>query len=656
MSRYFFPRTRLALPGPALLLLLLGLLPGFLPTASASTGDGAPADTNIVYVGRWDRSVANVAKSYWSGAYFRVNFTGTTVQLRLAAAAHLHVSIDGKADVDLPGANGTVNLTPTPLAAGVHTLRVAVHSEYDVMQFLGLVLDAGATTLVPEARARRIEFIGDSITAGCCALSEWALSDYAWRVGEILNADHTQIAYSGICLQNGVRCSSPNSIGMSQQYFKLQTVDYPTSPAWDFSRYQPDAVVINLGTNDHNFGVSDATFQATYTTFLQDLRARYPSAWLFAVRPFGGFKAVPTLAAVNARISAGDTRLAYVDTTGWVTVGTSDYSPNDTLHPSDSGHVKIANRLAPFIAKSARWDGLFTDDFTDGNANGWLTYGGAWSVTNGKLTVAANPGAKAVAYGPQFSNFIYDADVTVGTTGNAGLVFRASRPAIGPDAYQGYYAGINGNTVALGRANGTWTLLSAVAIPTSSTPRHLRVVAAGSSLKVYVDDMVTPRISVTDGTYVSGAVGVRTFDAQATFDNLSVRAPSRFESSLQGCFVRHQDGRGKISNFLSPAEDAEFWVVPGLANTSALSLESVNFPGFYLRHRNGEIWMDRYENTTVFKADATWWKRAGLADTTRMSLEAYNFPGSYMRHRNALLYSEPISTSLDRSDATFLLY
>jgi lysophospholipase L1-like esterase len=655
MTRPLFPRTRVTQTELTLLLLLSSLLPGLLPTAAADTGDGTPADTNIVYVGRWDKTVANVYRSYWSGAYFRVNFTGTSVQLRLAAATHLHFSIDGRADVDLPSANGLVNLTPTPLAPGVHTLRVSAHSEFDVVQFQGLVLDASATTLAPEARVHHIEFIGDSITAGCCALSEWALSDYAWRVGEILNAEHTQIAYSGICLQNGIKCSSPNSLGMSQQYFKLQTVDYPASPAWDF-RYQPDAVVINLGTNDHNFGVTDATFQATYTTFLQNLRARYPNAYLFAVRPFGGFKASATVAAVNARIAAGDTRLSYVDTTGWVTVGTTDYSPNDTLHPSDSGHVKIANRLAPFIAKTARWDVPFADDFTDGNANGWLTYGGAWSASSGKLTVAPDLGGKALASGPQFSNFTYDADVAPGTTGNAGLVFRVSRPSIGPDAYQGYYAGINANTVALGRANGTWTLLSSVAIPTSTNPRHIRVVAMGPALKIYVDDMVTPRISVTDATFVSGAVGVRTFEAQATFDNLTVRAPTRLESSIQGYFVRHQESRGKISNFLSPAEDAEWRVVPGLANASAISLESVNYPGYFLRHRDGQIWMDLNNGTALFKADATWWKRPGQADSTRLSFEAYNFPGSFMRHRDGLLFSGPLSTALDRSDATFREY
>ncbi|EPX62259.1 putative alpha-arabinofuranosidase II [Cystobacter fuscus DSM 2262] len=645
-------RTRRLSPLPTpLLLLLLSLLPGLIPMASAATGDGSPSDPNIVYVGRWDKGNASVYRSNWSGAYFRVDFTGTSVKLRLAAAAHVYVSIDGGAEASYPGAVGTINLTPTALASGRHTLRVATR-EQDLMQFQGLVLDSGASTLAPVPRAKRIEFIGDSITAGCCALSQGALSDYAWLVGEFLNAEHTRIAYSGICLQDAFSCHSPNGIGMSRQYFKLQTVEYPSSPDWNFSQYQPDAVVINLGTNDQNFGVSDAAFQSTYITFLQNVRARHPNAFIFVLRTFGGFKVVPTQAAVNARIAAGDTKLYYVDTTGWVSVGTSDYS--DGLHPSDSGHLKIARFLAPFISKTARWERPFADDFNDGNATGWQTHGGAWSVVNGQLSVGADAGAKALAFGTLFSNFTYDADITPGSSGNPGLLFRASRPATGVDAYQGYFAGIDGNQVVLGKANGAWTTLAVAALPSmTGTSRHLRVVAVGSSLKVYVDDLATPKLSVTDGSYVSGAIGVRTYQAQARFDNLSVRAFSRFESQFQGSFVRHQNSRGRIDHILFPAEDAEWRVVPGLANASALSLESVNFPGYFLRHRNGEVWLDRDDGSSLFKADATWWRRAGLANSALLSFESFNFPGYYLRHRDGLLYLNGISTSTDRSDATF---
>ncbi|ADO71607.1 AbfB domain-containing protein [Stigmatella aurantiaca] len=622
------------------------------PMAAAATGDGSASDANILYVGRWDKTDASVYRSYWPGAYFRVNFTGTTVQLRLAGAANLYVSIDGRGDVYYPGASGTINLTPAPLAAGVHTLRVASRSESDVLQFQGLILSSGATTQAPAVRSKRLEFIGDSITAGCCALSQGALHDYAWLVGEALNADHTQIAYSGICLQDGVACFAPNNIGMSNQYFKLQTVQYPSSPMWDFTRYQADAVVINLGTNDNTRGISDAALQSTYTTFLQNVRAQHPNAVIFALRTFGGFKVAPTLAAVNARISAGDTKLYYVDTSGWVTPGTSDFS--DDLHPSESGHVKIAKLLAPFIAKTARWEAPFSDDFNDGNANGWSVYGGSWAVSGNQLTVAAHPGAKAIPVGVLFSNGTLDADITIGTAGNAGLMFRASRLETGTDAYQGYFAGFEQGQVFLGKADNNWTTIaSAAAALAANTAHHVRVVAVGSTLRVYVDDMVTPRITVTDTSYASGTIGVRTYQAAARFDNVTARAFSRFEASLRGYFLRHQNGRGRIDQFLSPAEDAEWRIVPGLANASALSLESVAFPGYFLRHANGELWLAQNDGSALFKADATWWRRPGQANASLSSFESFNFPGSYIRHRNSLLYSEPLSTDLDRSDATF---
>lgn len=51
---------------------------------------------------------------------------------------------------------------------------------------------------------------------------------------------------------------------------------------------------------------------------------------------------------------------------------------------------------------------------------------------------------------------------------------------------------------------------------------HLRVEAIGSAIKVYVGDMATPKISVTDTSYTSGANGVRVFNTGARFDNFAV--------------------------------------------------------------------------------------------------------------------------------------
>ena len=70
-----------------------------LSPAHAASQSVTPTDPNIKYVGRWDTSSSTVYTSYWAGAYFETQFTGTTVLLRLAHAANIYTSIDGGADV-----------------------------------------------------------------------------------------------------------------------------------------------------------------------------------------------------------------------------------------------------------------------------------------------------------------------------------------------------------------------------------------------------------------------------------------------------------------------------------------------------------------------------------------------------------------------------
>jgi hypothetical protein len=310
-------------------------------TAHAASQTVLPTNSNIKYVGRWDTSSSTVYTSYWPGAYFEVQFTGTTVAIQLASSANIYVKIDNGADTLYSSANGTVNLTPTALAAGTHLLRVAARTDYDYIAFQGLVLDAGASTVALTLSSKLIEFVGDSITAGYTD-NKYALSDYAWLIGEQLGVQHTQIAQSGICLVDNVQCYSPNAIGMSRQFFKLQNPSYPNSPSWDFSRYQASAVVINLGTNDSGFSSTNATFQSTYETFLRAIRTVYPAARIFVLRTFAGVEVAPTQAAIQA---VGDSNTQYVDTTGWL----SSSDTNDGTHPSDAGHVKIANLLGPIL-------------------------------------------------------------------------------------------------------------------------------------------------------------------------------------------------------------------------------------------------------------------------------------------------------------------
>jgi hypothetical protein len=101
--------------------------------------------------------------------------------------------------------------------------------------------------------------------------------------------------------------------------------------------------------------------------------------------------------------------------------------------------------------------------------------------------------------------------------------------------------------------------------------------------------------------------------------------------------------------------DSQFRIVPGLAGNGTVSLESANFPGYYLRHRNHEVWVEPNDGSTLFRNDASFYQRAGLSDSAGVSFESYNFPGRYIRHYEYLLYTQPVTTALDRADATFFL-
>ena len=165
---------------------------------------------------------------------------------------------------------------------------------------------------------------------------------------------------------------------------------------------------------------------------------------------------------------------------------------------------------------------LVKDNFDDRDTVGWRTYGGSFSASEGRYTTAPSPGGKALL-DTNFTDFVQDADLTLRSTrGDAGVVFRVTQPSTGPDSYRGYYAGVTAaGRVVLGKASDGWTQLATATI-SSGSQHHVRVEAVGSTIRVYVDDLATPRITVTDTSYASGANGVRVFNTGAAFDNFAI--------------------------------------------------------------------------------------------------------------------------------------
>lgn len=202
-----------------------------------------------------------------------------------------------------------------------------------------------------------------------------------------------------------------------------------------------------------------------------------------------------------------------------------------TLVPFGTQMLRVSN--FPIIGPARPLSKTFHDDFATSHFDNWVTYGGGWLVRNTAFGPSPDaPSSHAVATRTLFRDFTYEADVSVGEAGNAGLIFRVSNPAIGPDDYNGYYIGLFPETgrVELSKSDGRYTPLKAVEKQlAANTPIRVRVEARGPQMRVFVGDMAQPIIEATDGTFAQGAIGVRQYGAkseksQATFAHIAADA------------------------------------------------------------------------------------------------------------------------------------
>ncbi|MFE2941898.1 glycoside hydrolase family 43 protein [Streptomyces sp. NPDC059255] len=119
-------------------------------------------------------------------------------------------------------------------------------------------------------------------------------------------------------------------------------------------------------------------------------------------------------------------------------------------------------------------------------------------------------------------------------------------------------------------------------------------------------------------------------------------------------YVRHANNVGRIDPYpFDPYADSQWKLVPGLADGSGVSFQSVNYPTRYLRHYNYQLQLDADDGTSTFAGDATFYRTAGLADAGWSSFRSYNNPTRYIRHADYVLRVDPVSTTTERQDATF---
>ncbi|MCK2240221.1 MULTISPECIES: AbfB domain-containing protein [unclassified Crossiella] len=104
-------------------------------------------------------------------------------------------------------------------------------------------------------------------------------------------------------------------------------------------------------------------------------------------------------------------------------------------------------------------------------------------------------------------------------------------------------------------------------------------------------------------------------------------------------FLRHFNGVASISPITGELDrqDATWMLVPGLADPDCYSIESVNFRGSFLRHRDFRISLAGNDNTELFAKDATFCARKGRTGAD-VSFESVNLPGRFLRHSDGGIY------------------
>ncbi|MHB8635340.1 MAG: SGNH/GDSL hydrolase family protein [Fimbriimonadaceae bacterium] len=265
-----------------------------LATLIFSTSVILPSSHAVAYVGRWDMTDRAAPACRWPACEVRIrveNASWLSADLDESGGNVWQVVVDGVPDQVLtlkPGRHAyTLSLPALPLRSArpvVRTVELVKRTEAFVgtTRFRGFEL-IGPAPLTPMTVRRHLEVVGDSITCGYGneganqnehfkPATENAYMSYASIAARLVDADVSIIAWSG-------RKMWPDNT-MPDIYDMI--LPPQAIPAYDFRGPAPQAVVINLATNDFGPGNPDeGKWTAAYEAFIRRIWGHYPKALVY---------------------------------------------------------------------------------------------------------------------------------------------------------------------------------------------------------------------------------------------------------------------------------------------------------------------------------------------------------------------------------------
>lgn len=272
---------------------------------------------------------------------------------------YLAVTVDGIC-YKMPVSAQDTELVVT-LATGDHTVSVRRSSAMTgakTVWLQGVGIQDGTFLPPPAEKPLRLEFIGDSITCGYGILGapgapyrqqeEDATCNYAALTAAALDAEPRYLAISG---QGIVHSCSGVTSGQIPTFFHQRIKDC-FDDEWHFDDgWQPDAVIINAGTNDVGGKTTQEQMREGAIAFLQDVRAQYPQAkivWMYGLMN-GGM--APAIRQAVETVQKTDAAVWFLPIDS---IGIHPGETGANGHPGVRGHRRAAAALIAFLRETAQ--------------------------------------------------------------------------------------------------------------------------------------------------------------------------------------------------------------------------------------------------------------------------------------------------------------
>ena len=224
-------------------------------------------------------------------------------------------------------------------------------------------------------KERRIEFIGDSITCGYGiegvfntdifnTTQENPWEAYAAKTARYFNADFNCVSWSGIgIISSWTDQDVPNDEWLMPMLYKYtdaaldKSLDKAEYEVWNNSIFDPQLIVINLGTNDASYAKNIkeriASFEAEYYKLLQQVRGSNPKAEIICALGVMGQELCPAVEAAVNKFKA-DTKDEKIHTHFFEVQLESDGIGSD-WHPSLKTQDKMSKSLISKVKNVMGW-------------------------------------------------------------------------------------------------------------------------------------------------------------------------------------------------------------------------------------------------------------------------------------------------------------